>query len=67
MVAAAQHNVDAALLQVKIAEVNREAGGDRQVDFLTLREDYSVPPECGLSHDERARMVDIFAELKEPK
>ena len=38
-----------------IAEVNREAGRRhrRQVDFLTLREDYSVPPDRGLSNAER--------------
>ena len=40
-----------------IAEINREAqdagGTRRQVDFLTLREDYSVPPDRGLSDDER--------------
>jgi dTDP-4-amino-4,6-dideoxy-D-glucose ammonia-lyase len=48
-----------------IAEVNREAGGDRQVDFLTLREDYSVPPDRGLSAGEREQMVAMFAELEE--
>lgn len=52
-----------------IAEVNREAqdagGTRRQVDFLTLREDYSVPPDRGLSEAERARLVAMFAELKE--
>ncbi len=47
-----------------IAEVNREAGGERHVDFLTLREDYSVPPDRGLSADERARMVEAFAALE---
>jgi dTDP-4-amino-4,6-dideoxy-D-glucose ammonia-lyase len=48
-----------------IAEVNREAGSERQVDFLTLREDYSVPPERGLSAYDRERMVAIFSELAE--
>jgi dTDP-4-amino-4,6-dideoxy-D-glucose ammonia-lyase len=50
-----------------IAEVNREAGaaGDRHVDFLTLREDYSVPPDRGLSAEERARMVAVFAALED--
>jgi dTDP-4-amino-4,6-dideoxy-D-glucose ammonia-lyase len=50
-----------------IAEVNREAeaAGERHVDFLTLREDYSVPPDRGLSADERARMVAVFATLEE--
>ena len=48
-----------------IAEVNREAGGGRQVDFLTLREDYSVTPDRGLSIDERIRMIDVFAALEE--
>jgi dTDP-4-amino-4,6-dideoxy-D-glucose ammonia-lyase len=52
-----------------IAAINREAqdagGTRRQVDFLTLREDYSVPPERGLSDDERARLVAMFAELKD--
>lgn len=52
-----------------IAEINREAqdagGARRQVDFLTLREDFSVPPDGGLSDDERERLVAVFAELKE--
>jgi dTDP-4-amino-4,6-dideoxy-D-glucose ammonia-lyase len=48
-----------------IAEVNRDAGNDRQVDFLTLREDYSVPVERGLSAAERARMVEILGALEE--
>jgi dTDP-4-amino-4,6-dideoxy-D-glucose ammonia-lyase len=52
-----------------IAAINREAqdagGTRRQVDFLTLREDYSVPPERGLTDAERARLVAMFAELKD--
>jgi dTDP-4-amino-4,6-dideoxy-D-glucose ammonia-lyase len=48
-----------------IAGVNREAGGSRQVDFLTLREDYSVPADRGLSIDERARLVAAFEQLEE--
>ena len=48
-----------------IAELNQEAESDRHVDFLTLREDYSVPPDRGLSGDERARMVEVFAALEE--
>jgi dTDP-4-amino-4,6-dideoxy-D-glucose ammonia-lyase len=47
-----------------IAEVNREAGG-RHVDFLTLREDFSVPPDRGLSNAERAHLVAAFAQLDE--
>ncbi|MGH9161879.1 MAG: radical SAM protein, partial [Vicinamibacteraceae bacterium] len=47
-----------------IAEINREAGGDRQIDFLTLREDYSVPPTEGVTPEERARLVEIFGELE---
>lgn len=48
-----------------IAEVNRTAGGDRQVDFLTLREDYSVPPEQGLADTERAALIDVFERLSD--
>jgi dTDP-4-amino-4,6-dideoxy-D-glucose ammonia-lyase len=47
-----------------IAEVNRESGG-RQVDFLTLREDFSVTPERGLSTAERLQLVEVFAQLDE--
>jgi dTDP-4-amino-4,6-dideoxy-D-glucose ammonia-lyase len=47
-----------------IGEINREAGGDRQIDFLTLREDYSVPPTEGLSPTERTRLIEIFGELE---
>ncbi len=47
-----------------IAKINRHAGG-RQVDFLTLREDYSLKPTAAISTQERSRMVDIFAQLEE--
>jgi dTDP-4-amino-4,6-dideoxy-D-glucose ammonia-lyase len=46
-----------------IASINRAAGG-RQVDFLTLREDYSVPPDRGLGRGERERLAEIFEELR---
>lgn len=48
-----------------IGEINREAGGERQIDFLTLREDYSVPPTEGLSPAERARLVEIVGQLEQ--
>lgn len=47
-----------------IAKINRHAGG-RQIDFLTLREDYSLKPTAAISAQERSRMVDIFAQLEE--
>jgi dTDP-4-amino-4,6-dideoxy-D-glucose ammonia-lyase len=46
-----------------IASINRAAGG-RQVDFLTLREDYSVPPDRGLTRGERERLAEIFEQLR---
>lgn len=58
------HAADVLRLADLIGEINREAGGDRQIDFLTLREDYSVPPTEGLSPAERARLVEIFGELE---
>ncbi|MBA3884452.1 MAG: Gfo/Idh/MocA family oxidoreductase [Acidobacteria bacterium] len=47
-----------------ITSINRAAGG-RQVDFLTLREDYSVSPEDGLGRGERERLAEIFEQLRE--
>ncbi len=46
-----------------IADVNRQGGG-RQVDFLTLREDYSARGSAAIDANERVRMVDIFARLE---
>lgn len=47
-----------------IAKINRHAGG-RQIDFLTLREDYSLKSNEAISAQERSRTVDIFAQLEE--
>lgn len=43
-----------------IAEINSEAGGERQIDFLTLREDYSVRETNGISNEERIKLITIF-------
>jgi dTDP-4-amino-4,6-dideoxy-D-glucose ammonia-lyase len=43
-----------------IAEINREAGTNRQIDFLTLREDYSVSDTMGISNEERIKLISVF-------
>jgi dTDP-4-amino-4,6-dideoxy-D-glucose ammonia-lyase len=48
-----------------IAGINRAAGGGRQVDFLTLREDFTAKGEDAIQEDERARLVEIFSQLEE--
>lgn len=48
-----------------IGEINREAGGNRPIDFLTLREDYSAVGADALSDSERAQLADLFAKLEE--
>jgi dTDP-4-amino-4,6-dideoxy-D-glucose ammonia-lyase len=48
-----------------IAEINRAAGGGRQVDFLTLREDFTAVGKDALQEEERARLVEIFSQLEE--
>jgi dTDP-4-amino-4,6-dideoxy-D-glucose ammonia-lyase len=48
-----------------IAEINRAAGGGRQVDFLTLREDFTAVGKDALQEEERARLVQIFSQLEE--
>lgn len=55
---------DVLALAEMIAQINRAAAGDRQIDFLTLREDYSVQPSEGLRPAERARLVEIFGALE---
>ncbi|MEZ5411782.1 MAG: Gfo/Idh/MocA family oxidoreductase [Acidimicrobiales bacterium] len=42
-----------------IGEMNRESGG-RPVDFLTLREDFSVGPDQGLGPADREQLRDLF-------
>ena len=48
-----------------IASINRAAGGGRHIDFLTLREDYSVPADQGLAQGERQRLAQIFDRLRD--
>lgn len=48
-----------------LAEINRDAGNDRQIDFLTLREDYSLDEDEAISPEERAQLIDIFVQLAE--
>jgi dTDP-4-amino-4,6-dideoxy-D-glucose ammonia-lyase len=48
-----------------IGEINRDAGSSRQIDFLTLREDYSAIGDDGLAVSEQTQLADLFAELEE--
>jgi dTDP-4-amino-4,6-dideoxy-D-glucose ammonia-lyase len=48
-----------------LEDINRSVGSDRGVDFLTLREDYSVPPELAIPPRERAHLIEIFGRLEE--
>ena len=45
-----------------IADIDEACGG-HGVDFLTLREDFSIPQGEGLSPDERHRLVTVFEEF----
>lgn len=47
-----------------IRDINEAVGGPG-VDFLTLREDFSVPETEGLTAAERVALVEIFQEFKE--
>jgi dTDP-4-amino-4,6-dideoxy-D-glucose ammonia-lyase len=43
-----------------IGEINASVTNGRGVDFLTLREDFSVTEAEGLTPEERARLIDVF-------
>ncbi|MBI3021866.1 MAG: Gfo/Idh/MocA family oxidoreductase [Candidatus Omnitrophica bacterium] len=43
-----------------IGEINASVTNGRGVDFLTLREDFSVTEAEGLTPEERARLIDTF-------
>ncbi|MGE0384282.1 MAG: Gfo/Idh/MocA family oxidoreductase [Gammaproteobacteria bacterium] len=47
-----------------IREINAAVDNGPGVDFLTLREDFSVPDTEGLTSEERAMLVDIFARFE---
>lgn len=47
-----------------IGEINCESGG-RPVDFLTLREDFSVAPDEGLSRADREQLRVVFDRVEE--
>lgn len=49
-----------------IADINAAVGG-KGIDFLTLREDFSLREGEGLSVEERQRLVAIFQEFKEKR
>jgi dTDP-4-amino-4,6-dideoxy-D-glucose ammonia-lyase len=49
-----------------IAEINAAVDGPG-IDFLTLREDFSIREGEGLSADERQRLVEIFQEFKDKR
>jgi dTDP-4-amino-4,6-dideoxy-D-glucose ammonia-lyase len=46
-----------------IASINKNSGAKRQIDFLTLREDYSV--DTGLLVEERKKLISCFQELEQ--
>ena len=48
-----------------IARINRDAGGERQLDFLTLREDYSLLAGEGITFEERSELIEILARFHE--
>ena len=48
-----------------LAEINRSDASGRQIDFLTLREDYSVASADGISPAERQNLIDIFDKFEE--
>ncbi|MBM4441162.1 MAG: radical SAM protein [Candidatus Rokubacteria bacterium] len=47
-----------------IADIQDRAGAVPGFDFLTLREDFSVPAEKSLPERERERLIEVFAEFK---
>src|SRR6185369_17212120 len=46
-----------------VADINAAVGG-KGIDFLTLREDFSLREGDGLTVEERHALVDIFAEFQ---
>lgn len=56
------HARDVLELADVLADINLASDG-RGVDFVTLREDFSVLPEEGLSESERLEMTEIFQQL----
>lgn len=48
-----------------IAEINRDSGNDRQIDFLTLREDYSQNNDGEITDEERVELTTIFKTFEE--
>ena len=49
-----------------ITEINEAVGGDG-IDFLTLREDFSLREGEGLTVEERQTLVDVFQEFKDKR
>jgi len=50
-----------------IAEINRESGAQRQVDFLTLREDYSYSEKMDSNFEGKEDLRRVFRELNARK
>lgn len=46
-----------------LAEINCDAGNERQIDFLTLREDYSRSENEAISSKEREELIEVFTQL----
>ncbi|MBI4679543.1 MAG: radical SAM protein [Elusimicrobia bacterium] len=59
------HAKDVLELAEVIAGINRQVGGDRQLDFVTLREDFNTPEDEAIAPEERKELVSVFAELRE--
>lgn len=57
------NTIDRVLRLLDLVIEIREAVGGPGIDFLTLREDFSVPETEGLTACERASLVEIFAEF----
>ena len=56
---------DALRIVELIEDINRFVAPEEGLNFLTFREDYSVPPERGIPRDERAELVSIFGRIQE--
>jgi dTDP-4-amino-4,6-dideoxy-D-glucose ammonia-lyase len=46
-----------------IVEINSAVGGSRGIDFLTIREDFSVTEMEGLSPHDRGHLIELFSEF----
>ncbi len=59
------HARDVLELVEVIAGINREVGGDRQMDFLSLREDFNVQEDEAIAAGERQELIAVFEQFRE--